>query len=481
MLSSRPDLVPPEYAEEFRKLQDQVAPFSFDEVRRTIEEETGGPVEELFATVEAGVLAAASIAQVHRATLTDGSRVVIKVRRPGIERTVKQDLGVLKLIVDTVEHYVAESRSIGLQTIYEEFSRAIRKELDFFLEGSNTENIRRNFEGHDEVVVPRVHWELTSESLLVMEEIVGVPATDPTAMSAYLDSQRHKMAEALACAYMKMVFEDGVFHADLHAGNIRITPEGKVALLDFGSVGYLTGEMQQSLGNFFLALINRDYQGLADEFLKLGLTDDGINASKFERDLRDLIEPYYGRPLSELRVGEVLRESITIALKHNVSVPAEMVLLGRSSLTIEGMISRLDPTLDILEVSEPFAKRLIARRFDPREQGRFLLKLVSDYRSMAAKLPRQVSKVFERLLASRLSIDFVHQGYDKALEEIDRSSNRIAVSMVISALIVGSALIVQSGKGPVLWDFPLFGIVGFVVAGMLGLGLAIQILRSGKF
>jgi len=419
------------------------------------------------------------MAQVHRAVRADGRRVVVKVRRPGIERMVHRDLGVLQLLIGALEKYVPESRDLDLPAILDEFSRTIRHELDFFREASNTERLRRNLEAVDDALIPSVHWDLTSERMMVQDEVAGVSPSDPEALArAGLDPKR--IARQIAKLYMKQVLDDGVFHGDLHAGNVRVTPDGRVAFLDFGAVGYLTGEMQESLGNFFLALLSQDYAAMAEEYVKLGSRESLVEERAFERDLRELIEPYFGRPMSDLRVGPILREAVIVALRHHIRLPREMILLGRSTLAVEGMIARLDPELVILEEALPQAKKLLLRRFDPRRQVRRLQRVARDYQETIRRLPNQVTRVFQRLLDSRLSIEFVHRGYEKALLEVDRASNRVSVSLIISALIVGSALIVLSGKGPMLWDFPIFGMAGFVLAAVMGFGLAIVILRSGK-
>lgn len=481
MLASRPDLVPDVYAEEFKKLQDHVEPFSFAEVRKVLEEEMSSSLEAAFTSVDETPLAAASMAQVHRAVLLSGDSVVLKVRRPGIEKLIASDLAVLRLIADAVEHYVPESRGLDLPMIVDEFSRAIKKEIDFYLEASSVERFRRNFESVAEIEIPKIRWDLTTPRLLVMEEATGIPATDPSALTRFSKEERRNFGHIIARTFMKQVLEDGLFHADLHAGNVWFTDGGKIVLLDFGSVGSLSEHMQEVLGGFFVALITHDYPGLVEEFSRIGATDAVPDLNAFERDLREMVEPYHGRPLFEIRVGDLLREAVSIAIKHSVKVPPELVLLGRATLTVEGLVRQIDPQIDMVAEAVPYAKRLAMLKMDPRRQFRQARKLVRDYRDLVARLPSQLTKIFQKVLESKLTIEFVHKGYDKALDEIDRSSNRISASLIISAMIVGSSLMVHSGKGAQVWGFPVLGIVGFVFAGLLGLGLAIQILRSGKF
>lgn len=479
LLSARPDIVGEPFAAEFEKLREKVAPISFEKVERAIHSETGKTLEELFEYFEEEPLASASIAQVHRARLKDGRKVAVKIRRPGIGKIINLDLSVLQLLLTAAERYVEETRELDLHVILDEFSRSLRRELDFFLEASNSERLRRETAKEGDILIPEVLWDYTTESIIVFEEVEGVSPTDDAALAA-IGADRSKMASVLARSVIKQVLIDGVFHADLHGGNIRITADGRLALLDFGAIGYLSEEMRESIGNLLFSVISRDYAALVEEFVRIGYCEEVVDERAFERDLREIIEPYYGRPLGDLRIGEILGEGIRIGLRHKVRVPPELVMLGRTMLVAEGVIRHLDPKTVILNEALPFAQKLLLKRLDPRRHMKLMQKALHDYRDMGQRFPSQVSRILQRILESRLSIDFVHKGYDNMLSEMDRVTNRLSLSIVIGALIVGSAFVTQSGKGPLLWDFPVFGIVGFLLAGVMGLGLAIVILRSGK-
>ena len=313
----------------------------------------------------------------------------------------------------------------------------------------------------------------------MLDEVVGVSPTGARALRNTGVDPSHT-ARILARAFMKQVLEDGVFHGDLHAGNLRVTPEGRVAFLDFGAVGYLTGETQESLGNFFIALFSADYATLAEEYLKFGSRERVVDERAFERDLRELIEPYHGRPLADLRVGLVLREAITVAVRHRISGPARAGAPGalRHGGGRGGAPARPRPGPP--RRGHAAGEKAPPAPLRPAPPGARPPPHLRDYKDALTRLPGQATRILQRLLDSRLSIDFVHQGYEKALVEMDRSSNRISVSLIVSALIVGSALLVLSGRGPQVWDFPIFGIVGFLLAGAMGFMLAIMILRSGN-
>ncbi|NTU60106.1 MAG: phosphotransferase, partial [Deltaproteobacteria bacterium] len=371
MLSTRPDLVPPPFVDELRKLQDDVPPFPFAQVRRIVEEETGAPLDGGALVVDPEPLAAASIAQVHRATLADGTRVVLKVQRPGVERLVSQDLAILYILAGFAGKHIEEFRDIDLGTIVDEFARTIRRELDFFREAAHIERFRKSFEGFEGVVIPAVHWELTTRRLLVLDEVDGEPIRGRQALLARgIDPSQ--IARIATRCFLKQVFEDGVFHGDLHGGNLLVTADGKIGLVDFGAVGYLSEEVQDALGGIFVALISRDYPAMAEGYLRVGAVDDTVDLRRFERDLRELIEPYHGRPLKDLALGEILRESAQIALRHRIRIPPDLVLLARSTVTIEGVARALDPDFVLLDEAIPYARRLLLRHLDPRRQAKIL-------------------------------------------------------------------------------------------------------------
>ncbi len=479
LLASRPDIIGDNFAVELSKLREEASPFPFEQVELIIREETGKRWDEIFEKIDETPLAAASVAQVHRAALKDGRKVVIKIQRPSITKLISRDLAVLQLLLAAAEKYIEEAKDLGLHVILDEFSRSIKRELDFMLEASNSQRLRRETADEPDIVIPEVHWEYTTEKMIVFEEVEGVAPTDQKALDA-LGIDRKKTASALARAIMRQVLMDGVFHADLHSGNIRITPEGKIALLDFGAVGYLSEEMRESIGNLLFSILARDYQEMVNEFMKVGYCDGIIDERGFERDLRELTEPYRGRPLEALPIGKILSEGISMSRRYKVRVPPELVMLVRTLLVAEEAVSAINPDTVVLDEALPFAKKLLLRRLDPKRQLKLMKRAAGDYGEMVRKLPSQLSRILQRVIDSRLSIDFVHKGYEQMLSEMDRVTNRLSLSVIIGALIVGSALISHSGRGPLLWDFPVFGIVGFLMAGLMGLWLAIMILRSGK-
>ena len=479
ILSSRPDLIPPSFVEEFKRLQDRVPPFPFEQVRETVERELGVPIEENFSCFCETPEAAASIAQVHRAVLRDGSPVILKVQRPQVDKVIEEDVLLLQALAQLLERHLAEIRIYNPTGIVSEFSRAIRRELDFSLESSNLERFRQNFRDRSSVVIPRVYWNQSTSRLLTLEWLEGIPI-DEVERIRQDGHDPIEIARLLVDAYLVQIFEHGLFHADPHPGNILVLEGGKMALLDFGIVGRIRPEMMGVNASVFLALVKRDYDRLVEEILKVGLVSDEAQIRGFREDLIDFIEPHYGRDLAHIEVGKIVSEATQLANKYHIRLPLDLVLLGKTLATVEGVARQLDPHLNLLEIAKPYAHRLIRRERSPWNLTSKAFSLAQEYGELVEKLPSQIHLAMTKLLHGRLRVEFSHVGLEHLPKEMDRSSNRISSSLIISAIIVASSLIINSGKGPLIFGFSALGVVGFSLAGLLGLWLAIDILRSGR-
>jgi ubiquinone biosynthesis protein len=478
-LSARPDLIPPEFVEELRQLQDRVPPFPFEQVREILESELKRPLQDGFSFFSPVPDAAASIAQVHRAILKDGTPAIVKVQRPQIERIVEEDILLLQTLAQLLERYVPEVRIYNPSGLVLEFSRSIRRELDFSLESWYMDKFRQNFQGSPFLVIPRVFWEYCTSRVLTLERLEGIPIDEVNRIAqAGLDSLQ--IARNLADAYLQQIFEHGLFHADPHPGNLLVLPDGKLALLDFGMVGRIRPEMMEVNASLFLALVRRDYGRLMEEILKLGLVTDESDLRGFQEDLINFVEPYYGRDLRHIQIGKVVSEAIQLARKYRIHLPLDLVLLGKTLATVEGVARQLDPRLNLLEIARPYAQRLMKKQRSPRQLASKALSLTQEYRELAEEFPSQVRLALRKLLHGKLKVEFSHLGLEHLPREMDRSSNRIAFSLIISAIIVASSLIIASGRGPHIFGFSALGVIGFSLAGFLGLWLAIAILRSGR-
>jgi len=480
LLSLRPDIVPKEFIEEFKKLQDSLPPLPFPDIQRVIEEELGSPSGEVFLHINELPAGSASIAQVHEAVLTDGTPLMIKVQRPRIEQQIDTDINILLHIAQLLENYIPESRVYDPVGLVEQFSRSIHRELDFTLEASNTHKFNTLFDGDTRVVIPNVYWDLTSKRLLILQKITGIPINDMEQIDAR-GWDRKLLARNGGQIFLKQFLEFGLFHGDPHPGNMLVVDDGVIGLIDFGIVGRLDEEVRESCAQIFFAYMNKDYDRLIEEYISLGFLTDNTDLRSFKRDFIDLLDMYYDRPLKYIVIGEVFNKSLDMALKHNMRVPVDLMLLGKALLFIEEIGRQLDPDLNLVEISRPYAQRLFTKRFQPKRILRDAVKNLSNLSKILKYLPGQVNTLIQKLIKGELKIEFEHVGLDSLIREIDRSSNRIAFGLIISSLIVGSSIIMSLQTGPLVYGYPVLGVLGFVSAGIMGLGLVISILRSGKF
>ena len=480
LLSTRPDIFSEEYIEEFRKFQDKVPPFLFDKAIQQIESEFKRKVDELFLEIEKEPIAAASIAQVHRAVLLDGSEVVVKVQRPGIEKTIDTDISIMYTLANLLLKYFPELAILGPVAIVDEFSRTIRKEMNFTLEASNTMKFRKMFMDNPHVYIPDVYWEFTSNRVLTLESIKGIKIDNVEKLkNEGIDPAR--IAHILGETFLRMVMVEGFFHGDFHAGNIFVLGPEEIALVDFGITGRITDELKESLATMFIGLATQDYDTLVDEYARMGLLPDGIDLMEFKRDYRDLMEPYFAKPFEHTSLGELLMGYIRVSFRYGIRHPKELLLLNKCTIEIEGIGRVLDPKIDLLKEAQPYAREFIRERYRP---GKILGGVVDDIKEVNAlvkEAPSQLRQIMKKMVNDKFTIDFVHVGLENFISEIDRSSNRISFAVIIAAVIIGSSMIIQSGVGPMFMGYPIIGIMGFAFAGILGLSLAVSILRSGRF
>jgi len=483
ILSTRPDLVPEEYGRELARLQDRLPPFPSDEARQVIAEELGKPVTELFATFVDAPLAAASIAQVHAAELADGSQVVVKVQRPGIESLVETDIHILLRLAALAHRTIPEVRQLDLVGLVHQFARTLRQEMDFSLEAANAERMAMHFKEQEEVVVPKISWDYTSRRVLVMERISGIRITDFERYDL-VGAERTKVARICADAYMKMLLEDGCFHADPHPGNLMVLEGGRVAFLDFGQWGNVGSDKEvQEFFDAFIAFINCDFDRLVDYFIRRGTTHGESPApgfrDRFRRELQDFLEPYYGRTLKQINAGDYINRVLHLAMDLNLRVPAELYLINKVLLSLEGLVRQLDPGFDFIEVAKPYAMRRLARRRSPAGWAEAARACSTDYVEAFRDLPVQVRTILQKMVDDQVRFEISISNLDGFTHHLDRASNRLAFALITASVVVGSSLIVRAGGGGE-GGISAFGIVGFTLAGCFGLWLLISILRGGK-
>ena len=479
VLSTRPDLIPREYADEFRKLQDKVPGLPFDSICKQIEQELGAPVANHFVHLDPQPLAAASIAQVHRGRLHSGEEVVVKVRRPGVDSLVETDLDILMGLAYLIENHIPTGALYDPMGIVKEFRRIIRREMDFSREGFTIDRFATNFADDPTVHVPKVHWEQTSEAVLTMEYVAGIKVSEFERLrESGLDLK--VIARNGADCLLKQVLVHGFFHGDPHPGNIFILENNVICMLDYGMVGRLDDDLKYQLSELLVAVLQRDVDRVISQLLYSGELTDEVDRKQLKRDLSEFIDDYFEVPLQEINAGKLLGEFIDILTHYRIKFTPDLILLAKALVTMEGIGRQLDPEFNMIAHLRPFMERLLRERLAPGHLSRELLKTAQAYGALAKNLPHDVKELINRINRNKFKIDLEHRGLERLIADIDKSSNRLSFSLLIAALIVGSSLIMQTEKGPLLFGFPILGFLGYLVAGFLGLWLAVAILRSGR-
>ncbi len=480
ILSTRPDIVPEEFVSELLKLQDRVPPVPFDTVMSVIEGEFKRPVKEIFTSIDREPIAAASIAQVHRAVTASGEEVVIKVQRPGIERVIQTDISILGYMARLMLKYVPESELYNPPGMVDEFSMVINKELDFTLEASYTERFRKNFSGDSRVKIPKVFWDLSGKKVLTMERVRGIKIDRVERLKEHgIDTRR--VADLLADVFFKQVFEHGLFHGDLHSGNIFVLSEEKLAFVDFGIVGRIDAKMKQNLADILIGFVKEDATALTKVYVRMGILPESIDRASFEREYYDIIQHYFARPLSHVKIGELMMDYASMAARHRIKLPRELLLFDKCLIELEGLAKVLFPEVNLLKEAEPYAEKLFYERMRPGAVAAEIAGAAGDYRDLLRDLPVDASQILKKVKDDKLSIEFFHKGLDDFMGTVDRSSSRLASGIIVAALVVGSSLVLSSGMAPTILGIPMLGIIGLAAASIIGLWLVVQTIRSGRF
>ena len=480
ILSTRPDILPPRFIVELSKLLDTAPPVPASEITSVVEQELGGSLDRWYADFSPTPIASASIGQVHRATLLDGTEVVVKVQRPGVEHTIQADLNLLAAQARFLEGRSATLRSYGLVDIVEEFSQALLNEIDYTAEGRNADALRRVVAGEG-VLVPEVYWDLTTGRVITLAYLKGIKLSQIDELKAQ-GYHLASIAERVAKAYLRQVFVHGVFHADPHPANVLIC-EGKVGLVDLGAVGYLTPQMRGVLGDLLFALVQQDADEMVQIIIRMGATGPDVDRDALRRAVQRMISRYYGASLESVPIPQFLDDVMIIAFKHRVRLPADLALLARTVVVLEGVASSLDPSLLLTALVEPFVVQLMKERVSIKRR---LLEGVQTLRQLEAVLrvlPRRIDTLTEQLERGKLTLGMDVRHLPDALRKLDAMANRLSFSVIVAGIIVGSALAMVAGK-EATFQLPFTNIslpipqLGFVMAGLLGTWLLFSIVRS---
>ncbi len=480
LLSTRPDVVPPDIVAELRKLQDDVTPFPFEGVRAVIEAELGLTLEQAFLEFSEAPLAAASIGQVHRAVLPTGVAVAVKVQRPGAPRQIESDLQLMRTAARVVRERVRAFDFIDAEQLVEEFARSIRQELDYLNEARNAEAFRRNFGDSDDVVVPKVIWRYTSPRVLTLEFLEGVQVVDidPSEVS---EEERREIAYRMTDAWMTMIFRHGFFHGDPHPANVLVLDDGRLGLVDFGLAGRLTDEDMARLTRLFVDAATENVAALPRRLAELGVRFPREREPELRAALEELYYRYYGGRLADIDPIEVIHEALDLVYSLNLQLPTRFVILDKAIATLGSVGVELYPEFNVFEVAKPYARALMTERFSPRRLSLRAQQETRELLGLAREMPRQASDVLEDMRHGRFVVQIRNPGFDELDKHIDHAVNRLAIALVILGGLVGSSIIgVLARNGPHVVGLHLLSFLGFTFSAAFGLWLVWGILRSGR-
>ena len=475
LMSNRPDILTPNIIEELEKLQDHVPAFPGEEAENIITDELKKPLNRLFSRFEREPTACASVAQVHKAVLTDGTAVAVKVRRPGVQQQVTTDLEILHHLAGLFERYWLETENYNLPGIVREFERALLLELNFTHEAGSMERFARNFADDPAIYCPRVYRSHTGKRVLTMEYIDGVKLDESPD-----NCDPKQVARAGARSMFKQIFEDGFFHADPHPGNLLIMPNNVICFLDYGMMGLLSESQREEMGNLILAVVRHHPRRVIDVLQRLTGYEGIENKHELELQLTDLLEQYYYRDLADINMEEVMSKLLRLIRTFNLRIPTNIYLLIKALVIFEGDGKTLDPNFNFMQEMEPLVRQLFAAKMGPKGMLRRIADAVEEYGQLARELPDDISDIIRMVKKGKVKIEFEHRGLGPAIEKHEQTVNRLVFAVVLSALLIGSSLLVHAKIAPTWHGIPVIGLVGFVAAGILAVWLLFVILRSGR-
>lgn len=483
LLSTRPDLLPPEYIAQLSRLLDSAPPVPAKEVRQVLEAELGQLVESVYADFDWQPIASASIGQVHRAALHDGTRVVVKVQRPGVQELVEADLDLLLRQLRFVEGRSGHLREHGLSQVVAEFAAALHEEMDYTSEGRNADRLRENLKDHPRALVPRIFWSQTTRRVITMEDIGGCKLSAPDRLRAE-GYDLAAIAQWVVELYLRQVFQDGFFHGDPHPANILVCGE-RIGFVDFGMVGHLSETAKSNLRDLLWALVAQDVDELVHTIERMGAASAGQHDSQaLRRDLERLLWRYWGLALEDVPIGEFLSEIFATAFRHRLRLPAELAVLARTVLLLEGVAQRLDPSFQLVAAAQPFVAQIVRERYSPAHLSRQGLRALRQLERLAQELPPRLGSISAQLEEGRLTLGIDVRQLDRILPRLDVLVNRLAFSIIVAAMIVGSSLMIMGGERAAVFRLPFVGAalpiaqLSFIAAGLMAAWLLLSIIRS---
>ncbi|MGB5882619.1 MAG: AarF/UbiB family protein [Desulfobulbales bacterium] len=480
ILSLRGDLLPAELIKELEKLQDSVAPVSFEEIMGVLQKALKKPLDQIFSLIDEEPLAAGSLAQVHRAVLKDENvPVALKIRRPDIVRTVEVDLQILEGAAPILCEHLEFARTYDFVNLVKELKRALLRELNFTLEARNMQIVSQALSGEKDVIIPEVYEDYTRSSVLTMDLIEGVKLKHLQPENV---KEREQLAKIGIRLVVKQVLENGFFHADPHPGNFLIVDEREVCLLDWGVVGILPSETRYEMVELIGAIVDKEAEKVFDVLVALteaNVTE--INERLLLRDILEILHLYHSVTVGKLDLGQLLMDLNNMLRTHHIKLPSDLALMFKAMVTVEGTARQIYPELDVIAEIEPFIKQLGVERWSPSQIWLRFTRQLRLYLKLQSSLPGAIQRILQKVEQGELNIQFKHENLGGLQKSLDNVSNRLSFSIILGSVIIGSSMIITTGVKPLIFGYPAIGLVGYLLSAVLGLIVAFNIFRSRKF
>lgn len=469
MLSTRPDLVGMEVAEELQKLRDNTPTTPFSEMKSVIEEELGMPLDEIFTSVDEEPIGSASIGQVYKAVLKEnGDEVAIKVQKPNSHDIIKSDVRIMRFIAERIDRFFSKTKTYNLPAMVHEFERSIFKEINYLEEVMNMQNLSNNFRNVSYIKIPKAYTQYCSSKIITMELINGIELTD-LINGDYPEINKKKIANYGVKSYFKQIMIDGYFHADPHPGNLIVTEDNKLCYIDEGMMGILNDDFRENLAELIILLINGNTDNIINQLLYMDIITPSQNTPDLKADINDLLNLYYGADLKNM--DGAMEDLLNVMVKNNVILPREFVMIGRGIALIEDTGKKLDPDFNAASELKKLSKKIIANKFSPSRLFKVTTNYLLEMEHLAKDLPNTINNTLSKIEDGDIEVKLKHEGMSEL-------SNQLSISLILSAMIVGSSLAILADKGPKLFDMPIIGLVGFVFSAVLGAYLVIQYMIS---
>lgn len=475
VMSTRYDLLPTDIIEELSKLQDQVSEYPLVDAKRLFKEEIGIDISDAFMEFDEKPLAAASIGQVYNAKLFSGEDIVVKIRRPNIKNLIEKDLEILKTIGGIVDDYIVRKSVVSFSEIVDEFATTLRRELDYTMEAQNYENFRQALRDNKYSVVPKVYWDFITKKVLVISKLKGIKINDTQSLFEN-NYDNEKIAYNLAKTYMEQVFLHGFFHADPHPGNLFVINGEKIGFVDFGMVGYLDDESTKLLMLLLKSSVDKNSEKIVETLYKMDSIPETTNKMLFKRDINYVLNYYYNLSFDKIDFSDALTDILRITYKHKVRVPSQLTLLIKTIISIEGTAKNLNPKFNLTDVSKDLLESIKKDKFNTK---RLFNKTYSSAYNMLEdfrEIPKMLNTIFYKISNDKIKLNMNHEGLSKFRRELNAVTNKLSLSLIISAIIIGSSTIAQAKTGPQILEMSAIGLVGFLLAGIMGIILIVSII-----